>query len=128
MTESTESTESKNTNQEAEPCSKRSTSWLNSVKCCINKVKLLLNKSKQSSSNIPSGLKILRENGPKALIGLASFSLFFKLGLVTLGASLLAGIAAVIMMKWQQHKAETMPTNVAEPTPTEQQNVPIVAA
>lgn len=120
-------TESTNTNQEAEPCSKRSTPWSNSVKFCISKSKLWLNKSKLWSSNIPSKLKSLSKNGPKALIGLASFSLFFILGLVTLGASLLAGIAAVIMMKYQQHKAETMPGDMAEPTPTEQQNAPVVA-
>ncbi|MFT5704952.1 MAG: hypothetical protein ACI8SK_000906 [Shewanella sp.] len=117
----TQSTASSNTAQETEPCSKSSTSWSNSVKYWFNK-------SKEWSSNLPSGLKAIRENGPKSLLGLGSFSLFFMLGLVTLGASLLAGVAAVIMMKWQQHKAATTPSNVAVSTPTEQQTVPIDVA
>ena len=116
----TQSAESSNSTQETEDGLK-SSSWSNSTKYWFNK-------SKEWSSNIPSGLKSIRENGPKSLLGLASFSLFFILGLITLGASLLAGIAAVIMMKWQQHKAETTPSNVAESTTVEQQTVPIDVA
>ena len=116
----TQPTASSNTDQETEDGLK-SSSWSNSTKYWFNK-------SKEWSSNIPSGLKAIRENGPKSLLGLGSFSLFFMLGLITLGASLLAGIAAVIMMKWQQHKAATMPSTVAESTPMEQPNVPIDVA
>ncbi|MBW8185970.1 hypothetical protein [Shewanella nanhaiensis] len=112
MTESAGS----NANQETESDTKRATSWSD----CINKSKLW-------SSKIRLGLKTVCENGPKALVGVVSFSLFFMLGLVTLGVSLLAGVAAVIMMKWQQHNEETPPNNVAEPATEEQENVPVVA-
>lgn len=50
------------------------------------------------------------------------------LGLVTLGVSLLAGIAAVIMLKWQQNKAKTTLNNLAEPMTAEQHSVPIDVA
>ena len=70
--------------------------------------------------------KNVRENGLQALGGVVAFSLFFMMGLVTLGACLFAGVAAIIMMKWQQRKAAQ--NDVANPTEESAPNDPIVAA
>ncbi|PKF49236.1 hypothetical protein [Enterovibrio nigricans] len=68
--------------------------------------------------------KQVRENGLGAIVGVVTFSLFFMMGLVTLGACLLAGVAAVIIAKWHEHKAKN---DVANPA-NNVENDPIVAA
>lgn len=73
-----------------------------------------------------NALKKLRQEGPKVLFEVFSFSLLFMLGLVTLGMSLLAGIAAILIAKWHQRK---MQNDVANPdyNPKEENNQPITA-
>lgn len=73
-----------------------------------------------------NAVKTLRQEGPKALFEVFSFSLLFMLGLVTLGMSLLAGIAAILIAKWHQRK---MQNEVAKPdfNPKEEHNQPITA-
>ena len=68
----------------------------------------------------------IRKNGLKEVTGVLSFSLFFMMGLVTLGACLFAGVAAVIIAKWQQYKAQD--NDIAEPGDAQEPNNPIVAA
>ncbi|WP_257284738.1 hypothetical protein [Endozoicomonas sp. SESOKO1] len=78
-------------------------------------------------SRVQSTAMKIRKNGLKEVTGVVSFSLFFIMGLVTLGACLLAGVAAVIIAKWQHHKNRendaTEPANDQNPN-----NNPIVAA
>ncbi|WP_419536673.1 hypothetical protein [Endozoicomonas sp.] len=78
-------------------------------------------------SRIRSTAMKIRKNGLKEVTGVVSFSLFFMMGLLTLGACLLAGVAAVIIAKWQHYKTRkndlTAPADTQEPN-----NNPIVAA
>ncbi|MFK0570705.1 hypothetical protein [Endozoicomonas sp.] len=71
-------------------------------------------------------VKNIRKNGLKEVTGVISFSLFFMMGLVMLGACLFAGVAAVIIAKWQQYKTQN--SDVAEPAAPQEPNNPIVAA
>ncbi len=77
-------------------------------------------------SRVRSTVMKIRKNGLKEVTGVLSFSLFFMMGLVTLGACLFAGVAAVIIAKWQQYKAQD--NDVAEPGDAQKSNNPIVAA
>lgn len=67
----------------------------------------------------------IRKNGLKEVVGVVSYSLFFMMGLVTLGACLIAGVAAVIIAKWQQYKKQN---KVTKPTDAHEPMNPIVAA
>ena len=49
-------------------------------------------------------VKGFAEEAPTVILGAVSFSLLFMLGLVTLGISLMAGVVAVLMVKWHQRK------------------------
>ncbi|AMG28927.2 hypothetical protein AL542_00280 [Grimontia hollisae] len=57
-------------------------------------------------------IKRWSKEATEALFGVIVFSLLFMLGLVTLGISLLAGIAAIILAKWQQRQ---MVSDIANP-------------
>ncbi|KXF82386.1 hypothetical protein [Enterovibrio coralii] len=67
--------------------------------------------------------KQVRENGLGLVVGVVTFSLFFMMGLVTLGACLFAGVAAVIIAKWHEYKAKN---DVANPVNNTEE--PIAAA
>ncbi|MCF1426386.1 MAG: hypothetical protein LPD71_09845 [Shewanella sp.] len=53
----------------------------------------------------------VRPKGLKGVAELLAFSLFFMLGLVTLGASLLAGAALTIFSQWQARKVQASATS-----------------
>nr|WP_086940759.1 hypothetical protein [Thaumasiovibrio occultus] len=65
----------------------------------------------------------LAKNGARIVVGLITCSLFFVTGLITLGACMLAGVAAVIMAKW--HLRQT-PNDVANPVSGHQNDDPVV--
>ena len=54
------------------------------------------------------------EEAPTVILGAVSFSLLFMLGLVTLGVSLMAGVVAVLMVKWHQRKMRNETTSQKE--------------
>ncbi|MDD1795421.1 hypothetical protein L4D06_21330 [Enterovibrio makurazakiensis] len=68
--------------------------------------------------------KRVRENGLTTVVGVVSFSLLFMLGLVTLGITLLAGVAAIVMAAWKQRQFEN---DVANPTHNNANDEPIAA-
>ncbi|QIZ76473.1 hypothetical protein [Ferrimonas lipolytica] len=57
---------------------------------------------KNLSQRLQQHLKAIKHNGLPAVVGLLAFSLFFVVGLVTLGACLLVGLIVVAFDKWQQ--------------------------
>ncbi|NGN97535.1 hypothetical protein G5S52_07600 [Grimontia sp. S25] len=69
-------------------------------------------------------VKRVVQEAPMAILGVVSFSLLFMLGLVTLGISLMAGIAAIIAAKWQQRQ---MYNDIANPTDKRNDEEPIAA-
>lgn len=76
-------------------------------------------------------LNALRQNGPKGLAELFAFTLFFTLGLVTLGACLLAGAGLALYARWQAYKASQAEKEVDSPAAESAGNTnqdPIVAA
>lgn len=64
---------------------------------------------------LQSAIAAVRQNGLQGLAELFAFALFFILGLVTLGACLLAGIALALVTKWQAHKARQAEKEVNSP-------------
>ncbi|MGI2261180.1 hypothetical protein [Shewanella sp. GXUN23E] len=55
-------------------------------------------------AGLKSQLLNIRHHGAKGVAELLAFSLFFMLGLVTLGTCLLAGAAAALYARWQAGK------------------------
>ncbi|OOE93400.1 MULTISPECIES: hypothetical protein [unclassified Salinivibrio] len=70
-------------------------------------------------------VKSLVQKAPMAILGVLSFSLFFMFGLVILGMSLMAGIVAIIMAKYQQRQVVK---DIPHPQSTTNQGESVVTA
>lgn len=82
-------------------------------------------------AKLTSSLASIRHNGLKGMVELLAFTLFFALGLVTLGACLLAGMIGALLTKWYAHNANQTDAKQDQPvsdSATQESQQPIVAA